>query len=52
MPGPHGETASGERRSNRVWYRRLAEEHLRDLFTDLAGHASPPFVPLVEVLIH
>lgn len=45
VPGPHGETARGERRYNWVWYRRVAEEHLRDLFTDLDGHAHAVSLP-------
>lgn len=39
--GPRGEMATGARRYNWVWYRRVAEQELAALLTDSAGHAHP-----------
>jgi len=45
VPGPNGEIARGRRRYNWVWYRRVPEEQLHDLFTDIEGHSHPVSLP-------
>lgn len=45
VPGPNGETTKGKRRYNWVWYRRVAEQHLGDLFTDRDGHSHTVSLP-------
>jgi len=45
VPGPNGETAKEERRYNWVWYRRVPEQHLGNLFTDRDGRRHSVSLP-------
>ncbi|MFC5509400.1 FAD binding domain-containing protein [Bosea massiliensis] len=45
VPGPNGEIARGQRRYNWVWYRRVPEAQLRDLFTDCDGQSHAVSLP-------